>query len=144
MLHYLWVQYAVTGGLWAALVQAGSLDALLRDADATSAALMAACECLHVVERRGVDLSRYPETGPFLTNSELRKRINIWMTRWMFRRDEYTKRCSAHALGDPVEIKTFYDDLIATGHDLDVSMPVMKSYAEAIKRFAMTAQKNGL
>jgi hypothetical protein len=39
-------------------------------------------------------------------------------------------------LGDPVEIKTFYDDLIATGRDLGVSMPVMESYAEAIARFA--------
>ena len=40
---------------------------------------------------------------------------------------------------DPVEIKTFYDDLIAAGHDLGVSMPVMESYADAIRRFAMTA-----
>jgi ketopantoate reductase len=39
MLHYLWVQYAITGGLWAALIQAGSLDALLSDGDATSATL---------------------------------------------------------------------------------------------------------
>jgi ketopantoate reductase len=137
MLHYLWVQYAITGGLWAALIQAGSLDALLSDTDATSAALRAGCECLRLVERRGVDLARYPEAKPFLTNFALRKRVNIWMTRWLFRHDEYTKRCSAHAFGDPVEVKTFYDDLIATGRELGVSMPVMESYAEAIKRFAM-------
>jgi hypothetical protein len=59
------------------------------------------------------------------------------MTRWLFRHDEYTKRCSAHSFGDPAEVRTFYDDLIGTGHDLGVSMPVMESYAEAIKRFAM-------
>jgi 2-dehydropantoate 2-reductase len=139
MLHYLWVQYAMTGGPWAALVKAGSFDAMLNDSHATSAALRAGCECLHVLERRGVDLSRYPETSPFLTNSTLRMRINVWFMRRMFRHDEYTKRCSAHALGDPVEIKTFYDDLIATGHDLGVSMPVMDSYAEAIRRFATNA-----
>jgi hypothetical protein len=140
MLHYLWVQYAITGGLWAALIQARSLDALLNDRAATSAALRAGCECLEVVQRRGAVLSRYPETKPFLTNSALRRRVNIWMTRWMFRHDEYTKRCSAHAFGDPVEVKTFYDDLIATGRELGVSMPVMESYAEAIRRFAMTAK----
>lgn len=139
MLHYLWVQYAITGGLWAALIRAGSLDAILGDREATSAALRAVCECLQVVKRRGVVLSQYSETAAFLTNSVVRKRINIWMTRWMFRRDEYTKRCSAHAFGDPVEVKTFYDDLTTTGHDLSVSMPVMESYAEAIRRFAMTA-----
>jgi hypothetical protein len=55
----------------------------------------------------------------------------------MFQRDEYTKRCSIHAFGDPIEVKTFYDDLIATGRELGVSMPVMDSYGEAIRRFAI-------
>ena len=103
MLHYLWVQYAVTGGLWAALVQAGSLDALLRDRDAASAALTAARECLEVVRQRGVDLAGYPETKLFLGNSALRRQVFGWMMGWMFRHDEFVKRCSAHALGDPVE-----------------------------------------
>ena len=119
MLHYLWIQYAMTGGLWAAL--------------------RAGYECLEVVKRRGAVLSRYPETKPFLTNSALRKRVNLWMTCWMFRHDEYTKRCSSHAFGEPVEVKMFYDDLITTGRDLGVSMPVMESYGEAIRRFARTA-----
>jgi 2-dehydropantoate 2-reductase len=139
MLHYLWIQYAITGGLWAALIQAGSFDAMLNDGTVTLAALRAAWECLQVVKQRGVVLSQYPETAPFLTNSALRQRVNVWMTCWMFRRDEYTKRCSAHAFGDPVEVKTFYDDLTVTGHDLGVSMPVMENYAEAITRFATTA-----
>ena len=139
MLHYLWVQYAMTGGPWAALVQAGSLAAMLNNTDSTSTTVMAAYECLQVVKRRGVELAQYPETKPFLTNSTLRRRISIWLMRRMFRHDEYTKRCSAHALGDPVEVKTFYDDLIATGHELGVSMRVMESYAEAIRRFATPA-----
>jgi 2-dehydropantoate 2-reductase len=144
MLHYLWIQYAMTGGLWAALIQAGSMNAMLNAREATSTALRAGCECLEVVKRRGAVLSRYPETKPFLTNSALRKRVTIWMTRWMFRRDEYTKRCSAHAFGDPVEVKTFYDDLIATGHHLGVSMPVMDSYGRSIRQFATAAYTNGI
>jgi hypothetical protein len=75
----------------------------------------------------------------FLTNSVLRKRVNIWMTRWLFRHDEYTKRCSAHSFGDPVEVRTFYDDLTTMARDLGVPMPVMESYAEAIRRFGITA-----
>jgi 2-dehydropantoate 2-reductase len=136
MLHYLWVEYAITGGLWAALVHAGSFDALLNDHDATLTAWRAGCECLQVVRRRGVVLSRYARAKPLLTNVPLRRKITVLMMRWMFRHDEYTKRCSAHAFGDPVEVKTFYDDLVATGHDLGVSMPVMESFAEDIKRFA--------
>jgi 2-dehydropantoate 2-reductase len=144
MLHYLWVQYAITGGLWAALVQAGSLDVILSSHQMTSAAITAVCECLQVVARRGVMLSRYPETAPFLTNSVIRRQINIWMTRRMFRHDEYAKRCSAHAFGDPVEVKTFYDDLLNTGHDLGVSMPVMESYADGIRRFAASSTSRSL
>lgn len=138
MLHYLWIQYAITGALWAALIQAGSLEAILNAPDAAPAALRAVRECLEVVRQRGVDLSLYPETGPFLSNSTLRRRINIWMTRWLFRHDEYTKRCSGHAFGDPVEIRTFYDDLITTGRQLGVPMPVTASYAKAVERFAVT------
>ena len=97
---------------------------------------MAMRECLEVLRRRGVSLSRYEETAPFLTDSALRRRFYFWIMRWMFRHDEYTKRCSAHAFGAPAEVKVFYDDLIATGRELGVAMPVMESYADAIRRFA--------
>lgn len=51
---------------------------------------------------------------------------------------ECLQRCSAHAFGDPVEVRTFYEDLIGTGHEVGVSMPVMESYAEAVRQFAIT------
>jgi 2-dehydropantoate 2-reductase len=136
MLHYLWVQYAISGGPWAVLVHAGSFDALFNSRDATLAVLRAGRECLQVVAQRGVALSRYAEARPFLTDSPLFREFYIFMIRRMFRHDEYTKRCSAHSFGDPVEVKTFYHDLVATGRDLGVSMPVMESYAADIKRFA--------
>jgi 2-dehydropantoate 2-reductase len=136
MLDYLWVQYAISGSLWAALIHAGNFDAIFNDRDAARAALSAVRECLEVLKRRGVSLSRYEETGPFLTDSALRMKFYLWIMRWMFRHDEYTKRCSAHAFGAPAEVKVFYDDLIATGHELGVAMPVMESYAEALRRFA--------
>jgi ketopantoate reductase len=135
MLHYLWVQYAITGGLWPALVRAASVDAILSDRDAARAAFSAARECLEVVKQRGVDLAGHPETKTFLGNSALRRKIFGLTMKWMFRHNEFVKRCSSHALGDPVEVATFYDDLIATGHDLRVPMPAMESYAGAIRRF---------
>jgi len=61
--------------------------------------------------------------------------------RWALRHDEDTKRCSAHAFADPVEVITFYDGLISTGHDHGVSMPVMESYAAGVRRFAITPHK---
>jgi ketopantoate reductase len=143
MLHYLWVQYAISGGPWAVFVRVGSFDALLNDRGATSAALSAGRECLQVVAQRGVTLSRYPETRPFMTNSALRRQFYMWVMRMMFLHSEYTKRCSAHALGDPVEVKTFYEDLTSAGRDLGVSMPVMDSYADDIRRFAATLTRTG-
>lgn len=141
MLRYLWIQYAISGGAWAPLVHAGSLEAMRHDRGWTSVALSAVRECLQVVERRGVALSQYPETKPFLTDSVLLRRIYGWIMRWMIGHDKYTRRCTAHAFGDPVEIMTFYDDLITTGHNLGASMPVMDSFREDFRRLALTAPR---
>jgi 2-dehydropantoate 2-reductase len=79
MLHYLWIQYAITGGLWAALIHAGSFDAILANGNAGRAAFNVARECLEVVRRRGVVLSEYPEAVPFLTNSAVCRQIYLWV-----------------------------------------------------------------
>jgi 2-dehydropantoate 2-reductase len=134
MLHYLWVQYAITGGLWPALVRAGSMEAVLGDRSAGEQALAAVRECLAVVTRRGVDLGNYPETRLFLSSSALRRKLAAWLFKLTLRHSEFVRRCSAHALGDPTEVKVFYDDLVTTGRQLGVPMPVMSSYAEDIAR----------
>jgi 2-dehydropantoate 2-reductase len=136
MLHYLWVQYAITAGLWPSLVRAGSMASVLRDPRACQAAIGAVRECLEVVSRRGVDLGDYPETRAFLSSSSLSRWIGLWMYKLALRYSEYAKRSSAHALDDPREIRAFYDDLVATGHELGVPMPVMSSYADDIASYA--------
>jgi 2-dehydropantoate 2-reductase len=136
MLHYLWVQYAIVGGLWPALVRAGSIAAVLRDRRAGALALAAVRECLEVVARRGVNLRRYPETRLFLTSSALRRWLGMWLFKLTLRYSEFVKRCSAHALNDPTEIKVFYDDLLLTGRELGVPMPVMSGYGQDIGALA--------
>ena len=136
MLHYLWVQYAMLAGLWPALVRAGSMDRVLRDRHAGKSAMTAVRECLEVVARRGVDLRRYPETRPFLSSSSVRRWLGMWLFKLTLRYSEFVKRSSAHALNDPTEIKTFYDDLMTSGRELGVSMPVMSSYARDVGQFA--------
>jgi 2-dehydropantoate 2-reductase len=135
MLHYLWVQYAISGGLWPAVVRAGSVDSVLRDRRAGEMAMAAVRECLEVVARRGVDLGEYPETRPFLRSSGLRRRIGIWLVKVALRYSEYARRSSAHALEDATEIKTFYDDLMTAGKELGVPMPVMSGYSQDIASF---------
>jgi hypothetical protein len=99
-------------------------------------------ECLEVVARRGVNLANYPDTNLFLTSSWLRRRLGMWLFKLTLRFNEFAKRSSAHALEDPEEIKQFYDDLTATGHKLEVSMPVMDSYAQDMLLFPSGEARN--
>src|ERR1019366_4784984 len=132
ILHYLWVQYAVNGGFWPALVHAGSIKAVLRNRSLIKMAFLGIKECLSVVKTRGVDLHKYPETDIYFTDSILKQMIGTIVMQAMFRFNKYIKRNSAHALADPKEIKTFYYDLINTGAELGVNMPVIISFKNDI------------
>lgn len=139
IMHYLWVQYAMTAGLWPVAVRSGSIAAAFTDRKTVRQGLRAVRECLEATARRGVDLSRHPEIDMYLDTSPL----NLWMTSLklgvMFRFNEYIKRSSAHALNDPLEIKTFYYDLLNTGLKLGVDMPAMSDFEPDIKRFLIKA-----
>jgi ketopantoate reductase len=142
ILHYLWVQYAITGGLWPSLVRAGSFEALLRDRHAGELGMMSARECLDVVARRGVDVSQYPETRLYYRNSFVLRQLALMTMRFMFTHNEYVKRSSAHALANAREIKTFFYDLLNTGRELGVKMPVMSSFERDIKEFCNRTEKH--
>jgi hypothetical protein len=60
----------------------------------------------------------------------------MWIFKQIMRHSDFVRRCSAHALGDPREVKDFFEDLVTTGRQLEVPMPAMNSYAEDISRFA--------
>jgi len=136
ILHYLWVQYAVTGGLWPALVRAGSFQEVLRNRHLGKQALRAVRECLEVVARRGVDLKKYPEARMYLRTSPVAIGIATLAIKLMFRFNKVVRRSSLHALNDLEEVQVFYYDLLNTGQDLGVAMPVMSSFEPDIRRFA--------
>jgi 2-dehydropantoate 2-reductase len=140
ILEYIWVQYAINAGLWPALVRAGSLDGLLRNRELGDRSLQAVKECLEVVVARGVDLGAYPDTRMFYNPSPIVRRLAGYAITLMFRFNEVVRRSSAHALGDPKEIVTAYFDLLDTGKDLGIAMPVMKSFEEEVRDFAAAAK----
>ena len=139
ILHYLWVQYAITGGLWPSLVKAGSLEAVLDNRQIGEQGIHAARECLEVIARCGVNLKDYPETKMYLNNS----RVALWVAsltmKVMFRFNKYMQRSSAHGLSDPQEVTAFYYDLLNTGRQLGVDMPAMQAFEPDIQRFAAQA-----
>jgi len=126
--HYIWVTVAIDAGLRAGLVRVGNLAALLRDRRTGDLSLQAVRECLDVVARRGVDIKKYPETRMFYQTSSLARQIAGLSITWMFRFDKSVQRTSAHALADPLEVKTAYYDLLNTGRELGVAMPAMSSF----------------
>jgi ketopantoate reductase len=137
ILHTIWVQYAINAGFWPPMVRAGGLSELLHDRPLGNASLLAAAECLQVVSARGVDLGRFPQAGMLLrSRSRAGRAVAGVAMRALFRFSKAVARTSAHALADPREIATAYDDLVTTGGQLGVAMPVMTSFEADIRAFA--------
>ena len=137
ILHYLWVQYAITGGLWPALVKAGSFKAVLDNRQIGEQGICAARECLEVAARRGVDLKKYPETKMYTSTGPASMWIAGLFLRFMFRFNKFVQRSSAHGLEDAQEVKKFYNDLLDTGRELGVPMPAMSEFEPDIRRFML-------
>ena len=136
ILYYLWVQYAITGGLWPGLVKTGSIAAVLDNPQVGGQAFLAARECLAVAEKRGVDLRQYPQTKMYMnTSSPIAMQIASLAIKFMFRFNKLVQRSSAHGLADPREVKTFYYDLLNTGQGLGVPMPAMAAFEPDIRQF---------
>jgi len=135
ILHYLWVQYAVTGGLWPALIKAGSLEAVFANRQIGEQGVRAVRECLEVVTRRGVNLKKYPETKMYMNSSPIGLWIAGQVIKFMFRFNKLVQRSSLHGLGDIEEVKAFYYDLLNTGRKLGVDMPAMSAFEVDIRQF---------
>ena len=135
ILHYLWVQYAITGGLWPALVKAGSLEAVFSNRQIGEQGIRAVREALEVVVRRGVDLAKFPETKMYMNNSPFGMWIAGVVVKAMFRFNKLVQRSSAHGLSDIEEVKAFYYDLLNSGRTLNVAMPALNAFETDIKNF---------
>lgn len=135
ILHYLWVQYAITGGLWPALVKAGSFEMVLENRQIGEQGLRAARESLEVIARRGVDLAKYPETKMYMNNSPFGMWIASLVVKVMFRFNKLVQRSSLHGLDDIEEVKAFYYDLLNTGRELNVAIPALSAFEADIKNF---------
>jgi hypothetical protein len=93
-------------------------------------------ECLYVVARRGLDLKLYPETKMYTNSSAIARMAAGIKIRLLFRFNKSVMRSSIHALGDPREIKPSLYDLLNTGKEPGIAMPVMSSFEHDIEQFA--------
>jgi ketopantoate reductase len=135
MLEYLWVQFALSGGLWPALVEAGSFGALLGDGKRLAKALAALHECFSLLEARGIDLDAYSEVSLYRSSNGMKVKLTALALRVMFSLSEWSKRVSSHALSNAEEIRAFYHDIADMARTISVAMPVFESYRPVIEAF---------
>lgn len=135
ILHYLWVQYAITGGLWPALVKAGSFELVLENRQIGEQGLRAARESLEVIARRGVNLAKFPDAKMYMNNSPFGMWVANIVIKVLFRYNKLVQRSSAHGLEDIEEVKVFYYDLLNSGRALNVAMPALSAFETDIKNF---------
>ena len=136
ILHYIWVQYAINAGLWPPVVRAGSLEGVLGSSKMGDLCIRGVKECLDVIAARGIDLKQYPETKMYANPSPIARMAAMVMIRLLFRFNKSVMRSSLHALGDPCEIKTSFYDLLSSGKEHGVAMPVMSSFEREIEQFS--------
>jgi hypothetical protein len=72
----------------------------------------------------------------YLKTSPVAMWIAALAIKFMFRFNKAVRRSSLHALNDAEEVQVFFYDLLNTGRELGVSMPVMSSFEPDIRRFA--------
>jgi 2-dehydropantoate 2-reductase len=134
ILHYLWVQYAINGGMWPAVLQTGSVNATLRNRKLIQKSFSSVQECLAVLDARGVKLADFKETDIYLKASPFMRFVGISAMKIFFRFSKYIQRNTAHALSDPKEIKTCYYDLVNSGAEYRIGMPELNSFQPVIDK----------
>lgn len=71
----------------------------------------------------------------YLSNSSLAIWFASLTIKLMFRYNKLVERSSLHGLGDAQEVRTFYYDLLNTGRELGLTMPVMSAFEPDIQQF---------
>ena len=121
--------------MWPILVKAKSLESILKDKSLINDTFQCTSECIEVCAKRGVDIGKFPEINDFTKVSGLRAFFMRNVFKFILKHSEYHRRCMAHSLDDPKEIKFFYDNVLLTGKELGLEMPCYSKYQNDIEFF---------
>jgi 2-dehydropantoate 2-reductase len=124
MVHWLWMHIAGFVGFSTGFAKYRDPEAYLRDGAAVAKSIRATRELYALCRRRGVDVSRFPETALF----RLPDRLIARLFGWNLRRNESMQRYTAHA-GSPGslrETRAYFDRIMATADELGMQMPALR------------------
>lgn len=131
MLKWLWAHHAIVAGLMGTFLFVGVEK--FRDNPIVSEKLVPAVkEALEVVKRRGVSLEDDKEAQLFLQDNE-RKAFEQFRQNLMSGKAGERMLTSGHQVTAKDEMRQFYLDILGTGRELGVSMPVLESFEEKLK-----------
>ena len=136
ILQWHWLQFALNAGMWPALVRAKNIKAIIKDQSLIDDIFHCTAECINVCVKRGVNINEYPEIKPYASSGKFKVFFMKHVFPFILEHSEYHRRCMAHALDDPKEIKTFYDNVLNTGRELNVKMPYFSKFQKDIENFA--------
>jgi 2-dehydropantoate 2-reductase len=122
MLHWLWVHFAINSGIIAAAFKAGGAKELLNSIPNLRLGILAGREALAVCQARGVDVRAYEDAKSFTAPAWLGA-IAVW---FMMKTNQPARKImERHTAVD--ELQQMYYDVLASGEQLNVSMPVYRS-----------------
>ncbi len=131
MREWLWLHFAQAAGTIGSVIAAGGLQSFYEDEVGLRDRMVPAVrECLAVLAARGVDPAAYPEVAPYLTMPAEQVAAATKATAstpWVQRTLQ-----AGHFLENAAEMRRFYLDVLATGEELGVPMPVMQSFREKV------------
>jgi ketopantoate reductase len=131
IIEWLWIHYAISAGLIGAALYAGGLEEIFTSPDIERLVVPAVQDALHVLEKRGVDITQYPDAEPFLKQPA---EITIESYRHTITETAWGKRIlnAGHFKNNPEEMRQFYLEVLETGEKLGVSMPYLSSFKSKI------------
>lgn len=126
--HWLWVHFAINGGVIGAAFKAGGATQLLNSIARLHDAILAGRDALAVCQERGVDVQAFDDAKAFYQPSWLGA-IVVWMM--MKTNGPARKIMETHTAID--ELQEIYRDVLKTGEALGIAMPryrALKEYVE--------------
>jgi 2-dehydropantoate 2-reductase len=124
MIEWLWVHQGINSGMIGSALYAGGLGATASDRKWLEYMVRAVRESLSVTAARGVDLSAYPDTTPFLDDplEQTVQAYDEWLnkTEWGRRSVNY-----GHFNANRKEMQNFFCKVYETAKELNLETPLM-------------------
>ena len=132
IIEWLWIHYAINGGLVGTALYAGGIKELVNDPALMIFMVYAVRDALKVLEKRGVDVNSYEDTKPYL-----QERIDEFTGNYAdsVANTNYGQRVikSGHFNSNPDEMRQFYLDVLKSGEQLGVYIPHLRAIRSRIE-----------